>query len=57
VRQFSLTSLCRQSVDAFRSEAAQNDIDIALDLKLPKGQDLFVADPRRVRQILTNLTQ
>ena len=55
VRQFSLTSLCRQSVDAFRSEAAQNDIDIALDLKLPKGQDLFVADPRRVRQILTNL--
>ncbi len=55
VRQFSLTSLCRQSVDAFRTEAAQNDIDIALDLKLPNGQDAFLADPRRVRQILANL--
>ncbi|MEP0900835.1 GAF domain-containing hybrid sensor histidine kinase/response regulator [Nodosilinea sp. FACHB-13] len=55
VRQFSLTSLCRQSVDGFRTEAAQNDIDIALDLKLPNGQDTFLADPRRVRQILANL--
>ncbi|PZU96919.1 MAG: hybrid sensor histidine kinase/response regulator [Leptolyngbya sp.] len=55
VRQFSLTSLCRQSVDGFRTEAAQNDIDIALDLKLPSGQDTFLADPRRVRQILANL--
>lgn len=55
VRQFSLTSLCRQSVDAFRTEAAQNDIDISLDLKLPNGQDTFLADPRRVRQILANL--
>ncbi|MBD2234494.1 GAF domain-containing protein [Phormidium tenue FACHB-1052] len=55
VRQFSLTSLCRQSVDAFRTEATQNDIDIALDLKLPNGQDTFLADPRRVRQILANL--
>ncbi|MGB3309743.1 MAG: ATP-binding protein [Nodosilinea sp.] len=55
VRQFSLTSLCRQSVDAFRNEAAQNTIDISLDLKLSNGQDSFVADPRRVRQILANL--
>lgn len=55
VRQFSLTSLCRQSVDSFRTEATQNAIDIALDLKLPNGQDTFVADPRRVRQILANL--
>ncbi|PSN12998.1 hybrid sensor histidine kinase/response regulator [filamentous cyanobacterium CCT1] len=55
VRQFSLTSLCRQSVDAFRNEAARNTIDIGLDLKLSNGQDTFVADPRRVRQILANL--
>lgn len=55
VRQFSLTSLCRQSVDAFRSEATRNTIDIGLDLKLSNGQDAFVADPRRVRQILANL--
>ncbi|WP_275336682.1 ATP-binding protein [Nodosilinea sp. PGN35] len=55
VRQFSLTSLCRQSVDAFRNEAAQHAIDISLDLKLSTGQDTFFADPRRVRQILANL--
>ena len=55
VRQFSLTSICRQSVDAFRNEAARSNIDIGLDLKLSNGQDTFVADPRRVRQILANL--
>ncbi|MGB3201721.1 MAG: ATP-binding protein [Nodosilinea sp.] len=55
VRQFSLTSLCRQSVDAFRDEATQNAIAISLELKLTNGQDTFVADPRRVRQILANL--
>jgi two-component system, sensor histidine kinase and response regulator len=55
LRSFSLASLSRQSVDAFRHEAAQNNIDISLDLKLVNSQDSFVADPRRVRQILTNL--
>ncbi len=55
IRPFSLASLSRQTVDAFRSEATQNSIDINLDLKLANGQDTFVADPRRVRQILTNL--
>ena len=55
VREFSLTSLSRQSMDAFRPDASRNGIDVFLDVKLPPGQDLFVADPRRVRQILTNL--
>ena len=55
IRPFSLASLSRQSVDAFRGEAAQNTIDIALDIKLADGQESFVADPRRVRQILANL--
>ncbi len=55
VRQFSLVSVCRQSIDAFRDEAAQNNIEMVLDLKLVNGQDTFVADLRRVRQILANL--
>ncbi|QQE64992.1 hypothetical protein GFS31_16770 [Leptolyngbya sp. BL0902] len=55
VREFSLTSLSRQSVDAFRAEAARNDLDVVLDLKIAPDQDSFVADPRRVRQILSNL--
>jgi len=55
VREFSLTSLSRQSMDAFRPDASRNGIDLFLDVKLPPGQDKFVADPRRVRQILSNL--
>ncbi len=55
VREFSLVTLSRQSIDAFRSEALKNRIEIVLDLKLPPGQDSFSADPRRVRQILANL--
>ncbi|MEO1068504.1 MAG: ATP-binding protein, partial [Cyanobacteria bacterium J06638_6] len=55
IRPFSLASICRQSVDAFRGEASHSGIDIALDLKLANGQDTFIADPRRVRQILANL--
>lgn len=55
VREFSLATLSRQSIDAFRGEALKNGIDIMLDLKLPPGQDIFSADPRRIRQILTNL--
>ncbi|XGB43340.1 MAG: ATP-binding protein [Nodosilinea sp. LVE1205-7] len=55
LRSFSLTSLSRQSIDAFRSEALSQGIDMTLDLKLAPHQDDFVADPRRVRQILSNL--
>jgi two-component system sensor histidine kinase/response regulator len=55
VREFSLATLSRQSIDAFRQEALKNNIEVGLDLKLPMGQELFTADPRRVRQILTNL--
>lgn len=55
LRPFSLTSLSRQSIDAFRAEAIGRGIDMSLDLKLAPDQDDFVADPRRVRQILSNL--
>lgn len=55
LRSFSLTSLSRQSIDAFRAEALSQGIEMTLDLKLATDQDDFVADPRRVRQILSNL--
>jgi two-component system sensor histidine kinase/response regulator len=55
VREFSLATLSRQSIDAFRSEALKSGIEIVLDLKLSPGQDTFNADPRRIRQILANL--
>jgi two-component system sensor histidine kinase/response regulator len=55
VRPFSLTSLSRQSLDAFRTEAMAQGLEISLDLKIPSDQDIFIADPRRIRQILSNL--
>ncbi len=55
VRPFSLTSLSRQSLDAFRAEAMAQGLEISLDLKIPPDQDIFIADPRRIRQILSNL--
>lgn len=55
VRPFSLTSLSRQSLDAFRPEAMGRGLEVSLDLKIPPDQDIFVADPRRIRQILSNL--
>ncbi|NJL48000.1 MAG: GAF domain-containing protein [Leptolyngbyaceae cyanobacterium SM2_5_2] len=55
VREFSIASLSRQSVDAFRAEASKNGLEVVLDLKLPPDQDKFWADPRRVRLILSNL--
>jgi two-component system sensor histidine kinase/response regulator len=55
VRPFSLSSLSRQSMDAFRAEAMANGLEVSLDLKIPPDQDIFVADPRRIRQILSNL--
>jgi two-component system, sensor histidine kinase and response regulator len=55
VSEFSITTLGRQSLDAYRAEAASQGVDLHLDLKLLPEQDSFVADPRRVRQIISNL--
>ncbi|HEY9738304.1 MAG TPA: ATP-binding protein, partial [Trichocoleus sp.] len=55
VSEFSVASLGRHSLDAYRSEASDHKIELHLDLKLLPGQETFVADYRRVRQILSNL--
>ncbi|MBD2257483.1 ATP-binding protein [Pseudanabaena sp. FACHB-2040] len=55
VSEFSITTLGRQSLDAYRMEATSHGIDLHLDLKLLPDQDIFVADSRRVRQIVSNL--
>lgn len=55
IHSLSLVSLARQTMDAFRVEAAKRDLDLNIDLKLAQDQDTFAADPRRVRQILANL--
>jgi two-component system sensor histidine kinase/response regulator len=55
ISEFSLTTLARSSLERFREQATQAGIDLKFDLKIAPDNDLFVADLRRLRQILANL--
>ena len=55
VSEFSLSSLARQCLDVFQDKAQRQGIDLGLDLRCSTQQDSFVADPRRIKQILQNL--
>ncbi|NEQ29449.1 MAG: GAF domain-containing protein [Leptolyngbya sp. SIO4C5] len=55
ISEFSLSSLVRQSLEGFQEQAQQKQIQLISDLKIPASQDLFMADPRRLKQILQNL--
>lgn len=47
--------LARQTIKAFEGQAALQEIELTLDLPAREKIDYFVADPRRVQQILFNL--
>ena len=52
---FSLSRLARQTLKAFAKQAALNQVELQLDLRVePKG-DRFIADPSRLQQVLFNL--
>ncbi|MCG9892863.1 MAG: ATP-binding protein [Thermosynechococcaceae cyanobacterium MS004] len=53
--EFSLNALAHQSVQMLRDKAEEGEIDLRVNVKVPQGQDNFVADSRRVKQILFNL--
>ena len=55
ISEFSIIFLARQCLERYRSLAANRDIQLQLDLKIPAEQDIFSADPQRLRQILSNL--
>jgi two-component system, sensor histidine kinase and response regulator len=55
LNEFSLSSLAQQSVQMLREKAVAGEINFKTILKIPADRDRFVADPRRVRQILYNL--
>ena len=55
VSEFSLSSLARQCLDVFQDKAQRQGIDLGLDLRCSTQQDSFIADPRRIKQILQNL--
>jgi two-component system sensor histidine kinase/response regulator len=53
--EFSLSRLSQQALKAFEGQAALNDVSLEVDLRIPPQHDRFVADPRRIQQILFNL--
>ena len=53
--EFSLVDLARQSLKTLREKAYRNGVDLNLEVKLSPGCDRFVADQRRLKQILFNL--
>ena len=53
--EFSLSSLIQQSFQTFRDKAHRQGVVLKSALNIPPERDRFVADPRRVRQILYNL--
>jgi two-component system, sensor histidine kinase and response regulator len=55
VSEFSLSSLAQQCLQLFRDKAISREISLKANLKIPPGRDRFVADPRRVKQIIMNL--
>lgn len=55
ISEFSLSRLSRQTLKAFEGQASLNDITLEFDLHVPPQRDRFVADPRRIQQILFNL--
>ncbi len=53
--EFSLISLAKQCLQMLRDKARANQIALRTSFNVPVQRDRFVADPRRVRQILINL--
>ena len=55
INDFSLSNLTRSSLESFREEAQEKEVDLRINLRLSEAEDIFRADPRRIRQILANL--
>lgn len=55
LEEFSLTTLAQQSLRVVQERAAQKEVELELDSTVDMRSDRFMADPRRVRQILLNL--
>jgi two-component system sensor histidine kinase/response regulator len=53
--EFSLSRLSQQTMKAFEGQAALSEVSLKLDLRLPPAHDRFIADPRRLQQVLFNL--
>jgi len=55
ISEFSLSRLAQQVMRAIEERAQSHQVQLILDLRLEASRSRFVADQRRVRQILLNL--
>lgn len=55
ISEFSLSKLVNQTLHTFRDRAKQRNVNLAGDIQIRPHRDRFIADHRRVRQILLNL--
>ena len=55
LQTFSLSRLARQTLKTFARQTALNQVELQLDVRVDPTRDRFIADPRRLRQILFNL--
>ncbi len=53
--EFSLSRLARQSLKAMEEKARYSNVELEFDLQIEPERDRFIADPRRMQQILINL--
>ncbi|MEB3213786.1 MAG: ATP-binding protein [Leptolyngbyaceae bacterium] len=55
LEDFSLSVLVQQTLKSYIAKAKHKNIRLELDIHIPPQLDQFVADPRRIRQIILNL--
>lgn len=53
--EFSLSLLAQQTLKTLAGQAELEAVNLELDLRIDPKRDRFIADPRRIRQILFNL--
>ncbi|MEP6488106.1 ATP-binding protein [Microcoleus vaginatus GB2-A3] len=55
ISEFSLSKLASQSLHALKEKAAAKGVELLQEQRIKQECDRFIADPRRLRQILFNL--
>ena len=55
ISEFSLSKLASQSLHALKEKAVEKGVELVQEQRISQECDRFIADPRRLRQILFNL--
>ncbi|HEY9631310.1 MAG TPA: ATP-binding protein [Coleofasciculaceae cyanobacterium] len=55
LQEFSIPRLAQQTLKTLTGQAVLEEVSLELDLQIDPASDTFIADPRRIRQILFNL--